>query len=188
MTEALELAKLILTRNKSPMNSVQLQKLVYYCQAWHVTALNKPLFSDTVQAWRYGPLVPKIWDRTRGQHLVDASDIEANLPELDLASAQLVDAVLDYYSHFSPWTLVDMTHADAPYKDVYVADANIPISIESMRMHYSGVVARNEARPAIQSFVYTYVEEDEFDQIQSSLDDETPATGLLDALKSALLV
>jgi uncharacterized phage-associated protein len=39
-----------------PMEAMRLQKLVYYSQAWHLAFVDEPIFADTIQAWRDGPL------------------------------------------------------------------------------------------------------------------------------------
>ncbi|MFI5930904.1 Panacea domain-containing protein [Actinoplanes sp. NPDC051494] len=40
-----------------------LQKLVYYSQSWHLALLGEPLFRDTIQAWRDGPVTLTLWDQ-----------------------------------------------------------------------------------------------------------------------------
>jgi hypothetical protein len=52
------------------MTTMKLQKLVYYCQAWHLARYGEPLFPDEVQAWREGPVVPRLYAQHRKQYMV----------------------------------------------------------------------------------------------------------------------
>ncbi|MCY4000360.1 MAG: DUF4065 domain-containing protein, partial [Bacteroidetes bacterium] len=45
-------------RNLTPM---QLIKLSYIAHGWTLGISGEPLFNDTVEAWRYGPVVPDIY-------------------------------------------------------------------------------------------------------------------------------
>lgn len=188
MTTATQIAKLILATTDQPMHTVKLQKLVYYCQAWHTTALDRPLFDDSIQAWEHGPVVPQVWHARRGYSSIAATDLSVDVPEIDALSVQVVDAVLAFYGSMSAWDLEALTHNEPPWKDIYYPMANRVITPEAMRVYYSGVLARSEPHPVLSHCIYTYVEQDEFRAIERALDDETPAPALVEALKKAMLV
>ena len=42
------------------ITNLKLQKLVYYSQAWFLGIYQKPLFSDKIEAWVHGPVVPAL--------------------------------------------------------------------------------------------------------------------------------
>jgi uncharacterized phage-associated protein len=185
MANVFELAKLILTSTGGTVSGKKLQKLVYYCQAWHVTALDRPLLSDATEAWLHGPVVPQLWGRHRYALSVSADDFDVPLPALDEDSAACVKAVVAHYSRFNGHQLESMTHDEAPWKNVFEANQNHQITTESMRRFYSGVIARNEPRPSLKKLAYSYVEVSEYSEIESDLEDATPAPGLVALLKKA---
>lgn len=40
---------------------MQLIKLVYVANGWSLALLDRPLFEDQIQAWRYGPVIPNVY-------------------------------------------------------------------------------------------------------------------------------
>lgn len=186
MTNSLQIAKLILAKTNSSMNTVKLQKLVYYCQAWHATALDRPLFEEQTQAWEHGPVVRELWDQHRYQRRIEANEIQASIPALPQDSDDVIDDVLAYYNKFTAWELEDLTHDEAPWKAVYQPKKNVVITVEKMKSFYSGRLARNEEHPKLRRCIYTYVEQDEFQVIEEAIDDETPSPALVEALKRVM--
>ena len=43
------------------MSNLKLQKLVYYAQGYHLALFNKEFFSDEIEAWEHGPVVPQLY-------------------------------------------------------------------------------------------------------------------------------
>ena len=71
MTHIVDLAEYILAKT-GPMTATRLQKLIYYCQAWHLVWEKKALFSDKIEAWRNGPVVPILYASYKGHWKVYA--------------------------------------------------------------------------------------------------------------------
>jgi uncharacterized phage-associated protein len=64
-----DVAAYILTR-RSPMSTMELQKLVYYSQAWHLVWDEDRLFPEEIEAWAGGPVVRALYEAHRGEYLV----------------------------------------------------------------------------------------------------------------------
>lgn len=47
------------------LTNLKLQKLLYYAQAWHLVFRQEPLFTDRIEAWRHGPVVPSVFRQYR---------------------------------------------------------------------------------------------------------------------------
>lgn len=111
---------------------VQLQKLVYYAQAWSLAWDGTPLFHDKIEAWRHGPVVRSIYKRT--------DDADATV--LTARERATVDAVLAHYGKMYGAALRQMSHSEKPWADVWgdrAADdwCSDEISHDAMRRFYT---------------------------------------------------
>lgn len=65
MYKALDLAKYMVakcTKDGYPITHLQLQKMLYFLQAYFLVNLSKPAFSEEIEAWRYGPVVRCVYN------------------------------------------------------------------------------------------------------------------------------
>ena len=60
MQRVVDVAAYILQK-KRRLTGYQLQKLLYYCQAWCLATSGERLFRDPVQAWEHGPVVYRVY-------------------------------------------------------------------------------------------------------------------------------
>jgi uncharacterized phage-associated protein len=93
------------------MTPMRLQKLIYISHGWMLALLDKPLFSDTPEAWQYGPVVPAVYQEYKkfgGNAITDvpASEPEGFTPE----EKNLMQKVWDSYRGFSAIQLSSLTH------------------------------------------------------------------------------
>lgn len=144
MVSALDVAKYILEQ-QGTMTAMKLQKLVYYCQAWSLVWDERPMFTESIQAWANGPVVPELFNEHRGKFSVQARDIKGNSGNLDKTAQETVDAILRYYGNKPSQWLSDLTHSEDPWK---LAREGIPlgergnreISHASMDEYYQSIM------------------------------------------------
>src|SRR5688500_10553579 len=103
MASAHDVAAYILER-QGGMSAMKLQKLVYYAQAWHLVWEDKPLFSERVEAWANGPVVPELYRQHRGMFQVNTWG-SGDSGKLDDRERQAIDAVLGFYGPRDPFWL-----------------------------------------------------------------------------------
>jgi uncharacterized phage-associated protein len=110
------------------LTHMKLQKLVYYCQGFHLALYGKPLFPERIEAWKHGPVCPPLYRALKpsGANPVFEIDAEDSLTE---AEKQLIADVYWEYGQFAAWKLSDMTHKETPW---ITAQLNGIISRESM--------------------------------------------------------
>lgn len=103
------------------LTPMQLIKLVYIAHGWMLGLYHRALIKDEVQAWQYGPVIPRLYNSVRayrGQPVADAisSDNHDLSPEAD----RLVQQVYDRYGKLSGPALSRLTHASGtPWERTY---------------------------------------------------------------------
>lgn len=100
-------------RGKSITN-LMLQKLVYFAQGYALGILGHPLFEDDIEAWTYGPVVPKLYRLLKHY---DRAPITEDLSTSALItggspSAVVIHRVMDDLQDFSATQLVHLSHAE----------------------------------------------------------------------------
>ena len=93
---AVDVAAYIL-REAGAMTTWKLQKLCYYAQAWSLVWDEEPIFTDKIEAWAGGPVVPTLYSWHRGRFNVAAAPPGGNADKLDVDQRETVDAVLEGY-------------------------------------------------------------------------------------------
>ncbi len=113
MASVHDVAAFILSKH-GPATAKQLQKLVYYSQAWSLVWDENPLFPDEIQAWRDGPVVYSVFDRCRGQRMVYAYP-SGDPSKLTQTESETIRAVLAFYRQFDGDELGELTHRETPW-------------------------------------------------------------------------
>lgn len=123
MYTALQIAHFIINlcnQNGRPVSNLELQKILYFLQLYHMRSYNGALlFSDDICAWKYGPVVPSVYNIYNGygggliRNFYDCSDI-------NLGIQQLLAPVIISLEQRGSWNLVDLTHGHGtPWEITY---------------------------------------------------------------------
>lgn len=111
---AIDVAAFIVDRVGST-TTLKLQKLLYYSQAWSVVWDGGPLFNDTIQAWRDGPVVPDVWRANAGAFRIGAMP-GGDPSKLSPAQRDTVDEVIAFYGRHDGEWLSELTHRERPWR------------------------------------------------------------------------
>ena len=97
------------------ISNLQLQKLVYYAQAWYLGVYGEPLFQDDFEAWVHGPVIPVLYRAFKdfGWRPIEVAD--RSLEGLPENVFQHLDDVAEEYFGCSGFELERMTHAEDPW-------------------------------------------------------------------------
>lgn len=115
MASVFDVAAYILEKTGTT-TAMKLQKLAYYAQAWSLVWDECPLFSERIEAWANGPVVPELFNVHKGQFKV------SNFPKGDPGNLgpterETIDAVVTSYGKKSSQYLSDLTHMEAPWRE-----------------------------------------------------------------------
>jgi len=91
---------------------MQLLKLIYIAHGWHLeTSRGNPLIRNKIEAWKFGPVIPDVYNDYRGQGIAITQPIETQVPQPLTAHA---NTILEYayrtYGGMSAQQLSDLTH------------------------------------------------------------------------------
>ena len=118
------------------ISNLKLQKLVYYAQGFHLALYDKLLFSEPIEAWTHGPVVPALYRKYKdfGAGAIPIpQDMDFSI--YDERTKELLDDIFNVFGQFSAWKLRNMTHTEPPWKDASNCSDNL-ISHESMKEYF----------------------------------------------------
>ena len=126
--EAIERAAAYLIARTGSGSPLALQKELYYADGLCISYSGAPLFPDRCEAWRYGPVFPRLWEdiELKGidESLLFGDEVADYLADtFSSRELEVLDAVTRYVACFSPYVLRDCTHDESPWID---ARAGIP--------------------------------------------------------------
>lgn len=105
--------------SKDSLNTLKLQKLVFYSFGWYGHLTGKKLFNEQFFALPMGPVVSPLLSAHSKLDTVSADYLEGYakrpLAITDPYAEAVVDAVWLSYGKFSKWDLVEMTHREDPW-------------------------------------------------------------------------
>lgn len=145
MPTAHDVAAYIL-KKRGPMSAMKVHKLVYYCQVWSLVWEDRPIFSDGIEAWVNGPVVPALYEKHKGEFQLT----EWRAGEIDNLNAQdkeTINVVLEAYADKDAQYLSDLTHSELPWKEARIGlksdeRGKREITLASMMEYYSGLPAQ----------------------------------------------
>ena len=109
--KALDVAKYMVTKcvqDKCPISNLQVQKILYFIQKDFLQN-GSEAFSDDIEAWQFGPVVPEVYYFFCGNgsmKILESS--ETSFPEEFTAG---VNSIIEEKRTLKPWDLVNETHA-----------------------------------------------------------------------------
>lgn len=137
MHDALDVARYIINRETAQgrtVSNLRLQKLLYFIQCAFFGVFGKPCFGDEMEAWDYGPVVPKVYRKYKiyGSVMIPPSDEQDLFRETE---TNLINKMLDACAEKRTSDLVEITHAQSPWKDAYVPGMNNLICKDAIRKY-----------------------------------------------------
>lgn len=107
---AINLAKYIIQRcniTNTPITNLKLQKILYYVQKYSLKTSGTSAFSDDIEAWQFGPVVPNVYYEFCGY---GSMPIIGNFKHIDDFSE--FNFIIDEKKDLNPWDMVEETHKE----------------------------------------------------------------------------
>ena len=126
------------------MSMMKLIKLVYFAHAWMLGLTGKPLCSDPVEAWPYGPVYQRLYNdlpytgaQTVNKDVID----EAGLPYKEHFTEDeryLLELIIKRYGNKGAFELSNLTHQPGTpwHKTRYSSGTFMPISNDLIAEYY----------------------------------------------------
>jgi len=136
------------------VSNLKLQKLLYFIQAYFLVKMNNPCFHERIEAWNFGPVVPKAYHEfkifgcadippIKTYTTIDSSTSEFKF-ETKVFSKELIgiehrsyiDRIIDNFKDYAASDLVYITHHQRPWKDAFSRGQNTEITKDSIRSYF----------------------------------------------------
>jgi uncharacterized phage-associated protein len=147
--KAIDIARYIIAvtyENGDSITNLKLQKLLYYAQAWYMVHHDgKRLFSDEIEAWKFGPVIRVVYIKYKryGNGLIDKEEhCEDNIFGLAQCDLEFIKGFSGEFMQYTAGALVDMIHREDPWIEVFDESnpkASVVISPESMYRFYKSM-------------------------------------------------
>lgn len=121
MYKALDLANYIVDKcikDNTPITNLQLQRILYFVQKDFLKR-GSPAFSDDIEAWEFGPVVPNVYFDFCGFGATSISISKGAVPNLT-SDKNIIDNIIEAKRSLTPWEAAKETHkATGTWSKVY---------------------------------------------------------------------
>lgn len=109
------------------VTNLELQKYLYFIQAGSLMRLGEVAFFDEIEAWQYGPVVPRAYREfkySRGLLTEQEINLSENLSEL-------IEEIIEEFQDDEAFELVERTHSYSSWIEAW-NNGNSVITVESI--------------------------------------------------------
>lgn len=139
------------------VSNLKLQKLLYFVQAYFLafTKSGAPCFKEKIEAWDFGPVVPKVYHEFKiyggcnipvidnyfdfkedgNPFLFEKKEFVDN--KISKYDKKIIDDIVDQMAEYSATTLVNITHNQSPWCDAYKPYINNEITLNSIQNYFN---------------------------------------------------
>ena len=137
------------------ISNLKLQKILYFIQAYFLITEDTCCFSDKIEAWNFGPVVPRAYREYKGFGAGNIPPITSYLEKegaddpwsarsvpfeescIPLRDSDQINEVVDQFGGYSATELLSLTHSQKPWIDAYQPGRNREISINKIKEYFS---------------------------------------------------
>lgn len=141
MYKALDLANYIVAKcakDGYPITHLQLQKILYFLQAYFLVNLNKPAFSDEIEAWKYGPVIRCVYNEYSCygySKIYEAFDCKLKFEQNE--DKEVADYAIENLRRYTASELIEKSHiVGSPWYQIYYSKTENYIPNELIKKYY----------------------------------------------------
>lgn len=140
-----------------PLTNMQIQKLVYLAHGWNLGACGEPLIEDPVEAWKFGPVVRRLYAALSRYGnspvtsliswgddtiLYSGDDGDEAYEELEEGENNVIDLVWRNYGKYPAFKLSALTHQpNTPWSQTFALGSNRVIPNALIEDHFRRLMA-----------------------------------------------
>jgi uncharacterized phage-associated protein len=151
--DAREIANFLLDHADSVNQDVtvmSLLKIIYFCHGWHLASTGQPLIKNRIEAWKYGPVIPilyeqfkmfrdkKISKRATAHNFNLGYDCPVTY-KISNTDKDFIISVYKSYASLHAFRLSDITHEkNSPWDKVWNSSVRVGMTITNneIREHF----------------------------------------------------
>lgn len=140
-------------REGSEVTHLQLQKMCYYAQAYHLAEYGEEMFNSSFEAWAHGPVSPTLYYKYRNAGYQPLpSPLGVNMSKFTSYMLDILDTVWNKFWKKDPKWLEKQTHMELPWQQArgstpYGEKCTQTIDADVMRDYYKGLIGMKEKKP-----------------------------------------
>ena len=126
MYDVQDVAEYVITYSEDKdygISNLKLQKILYLIQAYFLIQTKKPCFSEEIEAWDFGPVIPEVYRRYKQFGSTDIQirclSIEETQKGFGKEDRKRINAVIDKFADFSAADLTILTQNQAPWYEAF---------------------------------------------------------------------
>lgn len=126
MYDVQDVAEYVITYSEDKdygISNLKLQKILYLIQAYFLMQTKKPCFSEEIEAWDFGPVIPEVYRRYKQFGSTDIQirclSIEETQKGFGKEDRKRINAVIDKFADFSAADLTILTQNQAPWDEAF---------------------------------------------------------------------
>jgi uncharacterized phage-associated protein len=89
---------------------MELLKLVYITHGWHLEIFSTPLFSNRIEAWKFGPVIPDVYSAFRPQGVTVNQPVMIQETPVAPQVEKLLGEIYNIYGGMQAFKLSEITH------------------------------------------------------------------------------
>ena len=152
---------------KQRYSNYVLNKLVYVAYGFCLAIQNRELFSEKIEAWKYGPVIPSLYHRfsdfgnapikTKFRFHSRSKD-KFTIPEVEEGDYESLDILEEVYETFGSLSEADFQtlthHQDSPWEIACIENKNhVIINENSIKQHFRSLLPIRKLKPEIEKLL-----------------------------------